>query len=142
MVGMFSQCGVNERSNVKKFWVVTRDPSEVSYHNPVNADFTKEAARKKAEGLVKKTGHKFYILEAMEVGQPSTPPVEWQEIPEVRTTVKPFRFGTQTTTGATPARDSLGRFVSSKSDPYDDYQDWVIEDEDEAYYDSIWGASY
>jgi hypothetical protein len=52
-------------SLTNKFWIVTRNPAEVNYNNPTNAYYSKEDAKKNAEALCKKTGHQFFILEAM-----------------------------------------------------------------------------
>lgn len=64
---------------MEKFWIVTRNPAEVASNNPVNADYSKEDAIKKAEALCRKTGHRFYILEAIQYCE-QKPPVEWKSV--------------------------------------------------------------
>lgn len=90
---------------MKKFWYVSRDPATVGYHDPKHAFFTKEEAKKEAEGLCRKTGHDFYVMEAVELVKQSKPPIEWLQVPEA---VSRNNWYDQRTYRY---RDSLGRFT-------------------------------
>jgi hypothetical protein len=98
-------------SLTNKFWIVTRNPAEVNYNNPTNAYYSKEDAKKNAEALCKKTGHQFFILEAIESCQTSTPPVEWKPVYEPNRLVQGKV--------AERKRDAYGRFTSVFDDLYD-----------------------
>lgn len=122
-----------------KFWIVTRKPSEVAFNNPVNAVYSLEEAVERAEALCKKTGFNFYVLEAIEFCQPSSPPIEWKTLSFGKST----KFGCadgncgcgssigQTLEPLRP-RDSYGRFTKTPE---------IDEDSDEEYWDSVqdWG---
>lgn len=57
--------------------MVCRDPREVVHNNPKTVFTAVEAARTRAEQLVKDTGHRFYVLTPILLCEPSAPPVEW-----------------------------------------------------------------
>lgn len=64
-----------------KFWIVARDPENVSYHNPTNAIYTLEGAKAHAAKLCKENGHRFFVMEAVAVVEQSAPPVKWVDLP-------------------------------------------------------------
>lgn len=64
----------------RQFWLVCRDPSTVSHHEPVHAIFSASAARARAAALSKETGHRFYVLAAVASCEPTAPPVAWSEL--------------------------------------------------------------
>ena len=64
----------------QKFWYVSRSPEEVPYHDPKKAHYSLAAAKSFAAQLCKDTGHRFFVMEAIEMVEPQVPPLAWTEL--------------------------------------------------------------